>query len=639
MAELVGLVSAITALVGTGYKIAKTISDCVDELGTAADQMMLIAIDTKAMTRIFQELKIRLKNSKKVTAQVLSLAEEIVELGQKSLRNVEECLLPLMPQIGKGRDPMRKARWLFAKSKITSRRASLDSLKLTMTLLLHAVDRAWGDADEADTKEEIEKLLVSAKDTKMNFIKAEIFDQAVEHQYEPNDEDKDLLATPTDDGKSEGKRLERPDSSDSEIRDSESCEISPTQRSMTSGNGLNYSNVDLSQWAQKHGPKTRRPLEIMPMPSDDQFIEIADHLKVQMAVARYAQVIISDLIPGEKPTSSIDNGFYEASSKWSAEDQSIVQSEGSVSDGEMESITDASETMGDRPGSSWKFTLPNREHVPRSQPNPRGYENKPANPFVPDARQSEKFPGTFPGGAYYERPPMTPQYGYEQYPHINAQTYPQSSRFPGDYLQQTASFPYYYDTHWNRNVPSPPNSTRQPARAPPRDDPEKIAMQKQLAEIKAAEEKREAEIRQRELETRIREETERAFKQKMMERDRQDALLAKERADATEKAKMEIEEARLAAEKATRNLMEKEREAAEERKKEEAAAIARAQQAARDQMEAERRAEEKQKKLEADAVASAQQAAQLQLKAEMAAQAARKDTKGSLLSFWKRSDR
>lgn len=148
MAELVGLVSAITALVGTGYKVAKTISDCVDELGTAADQIMLIATDTKAMTRIFQELKIRLKNSKNVTVRVLLLAEEIVELGQRALRNIEECLIPLIPGIGKSSDPRRKARWLFAKSKITSRRASLDSLKLTITVLLLTMDRASGDADE-----------------------------------------------------------------------------------------------------------------------------------------------------------------------------------------------------------------------------------------------------------------------------------------------------------------------------------------------------------------------------------------------------------------------------------------------------------------------------------------------------------
>lgn len=117
MAELVGLVSAIAALVSTGYRIAKTISDCVDGLGTAADQIMLIATETKAMTRIFQELEVRLKSSTKGGSQVVSLAQEIVELGQKVLRNIQECLLPLIPRIEKSSDPTRKATWLFSKPK------------------------------------------------------------------------------------------------------------------------------------------------------------------------------------------------------------------------------------------------------------------------------------------------------------------------------------------------------------------------------------------------------------------------------------------------------------------------------------------------------------------------------------------
>ncbi|ETS80368.1 hypothetical protein PFICI_07897 [Pestalotiopsis fici W106-1] len=176
-----------------------------------------------------------------------------------------------------------------------------------------------------------------------------------------------------------------------------------------------------------------------------------------------------------------------------------------------------------------------------------------------------------------------------------------------------------YAGHWASPPPVTDLGARpkpEPSPAPAKDDPEKLEMMKQLEAIKAEKAKREAEEQKKEFEARIREETERAFKQKMEERDKQEELLNKERAAAAEKAKKEIEEARQAAEKATRDLMEKERQAAEERKKEEAAAIARAQQAARDQIEAERRAEEKQKKMEAEAVARAQQAARDQIEAE-----------------------
>ncbi|ETS77047.1 hypothetical protein PFICI_10921 [Pestalotiopsis fici W106-1] len=496
------------------------------------------------------------------------------EVGQKTLRNIEECLLPLMPRIGKSFDQMRKARWLFAKSKITSRRASLDSLKLTMTLFLHAIDRVSGDADEAETKEEIENLLGSAKNTKMNFIKAEIFDQAVEHHYEPSDKDNDFIATPIDDDNNNNnneKRPNSPESSDSENGDSESYEISLIQ------NGYDYSKVDLSQWVQKHKSNTRIPLQIMLVLSDDQFVEIADHLKVQMAVTSYALVIISG--PSSHPQArstlrrSIDERFSKASSKGIPETQSIAQSEDSLSDGGMESMTNTSETMEDRLGSSWKYTLPNRQEMPRSQPSPRGNENNPADPFL------------------------------------------------------------------YKNKPSPPNPVRQPSREPPREDPEKLEMKKQLDVNKAEYVKSEAKEQKREFEARIREETEREFRYKLEERDRQEELLNKERAAAAERAKIEIEEARYMAEQVTRDLMEKERQAAEERRKEEAAYIARAQQAARDQIEAERRADESRKKLEAETLARAEQAAQFKLRAEMEAEAAKKNTKGGSLSFFKRLGR
>lgn len=148
MTELVGLLSAIMSLVQVGYKVAKTLSDCADDIGTAQHQIDLVATDTRVVCRILLELKIRLKNTKQLKGDILTHAQAIVALCQKVILEIQECLLPLIPQIGKGLDILQRARWLFAKSKITTRRASLDSLKLTLNLFLHAVDFSRGDVDE-----------------------------------------------------------------------------------------------------------------------------------------------------------------------------------------------------------------------------------------------------------------------------------------------------------------------------------------------------------------------------------------------------------------------------------------------------------------------------------------------------------
>lgn len=623
MAELVGLVSAIAALVSTGYRIAKTISDCVDDLGTAADQIMLVATDTKLMIRIFQELKIRLKNCRRVTEQVLSLAREMVGLGIKALEDIDACLLPLIPQIGKSFDPLRKAKWLFAKSKITSRRVSLDSLKLSMTIFLHTIDIDWGDADEYvasmlrlerieltpsrdETKEEIEQLLVSTKETKMNFIKAEIFDQAVEHQYEPDEKAMELIGTPNDDDSDNEHALSEPEASGPGLETGDSYEIILTQRPATEGNSSDYTKVVLYEWALKHQADTKGPLGVMPVPSDDQFMEIADHLKLQMAVTKYARVTLSDSSPRSHtrpvPTWSHNKERDEASLKGMPNNQWSYQSDDSTSRSGMESMADASEPMEDRPGSDWRYTLPNRQYV--SSPRQR------ANPSEASHR---------------ELPPSTAQYGHEQYPYNNLQADPDLQDYLRNYPQQNRPFPYY-DKNWNQNDLAASMPTRQRFQKPRYEDPEKEDMKKQLELIKAAEAARADEEKQREFEARIKEEAEREFKLKMEERDRHDQLMAKERAEAMKRAKKEIDEAKQEAERTTRELMEKERIAAEERKVETEATIRRAQLAARDQLEAERQRAETLKRLDAEAVARVEQAA-------------KRDTKGGLLSFWKRLDR
>lgn len=58
MAEVVGLVSAIMALIGLGCKIARNASDLADQLGTTGQQLKGLAVETKALTWILQTLQV-----------------------------------------------------------------------------------------------------------------------------------------------------------------------------------------------------------------------------------------------------------------------------------------------------------------------------------------------------------------------------------------------------------------------------------------------------------------------------------------------------------------------------------------------------------------------------------------------------
>ncbi len=141
MIEPVSLVATIGTIAATGFKVARDISDIVDELGTAGAQVKAVGIDTRAVALILHELKKRLdKAQHTITTEVADVAREIAALCKTDIDDIKQCLSPLMVQGGEDLDLKRKAKWLFAKSKIATKRASLDSLKLTLNLYLHTLD-------------------------------------------------------------------------------------------------------------------------------------------------------------------------------------------------------------------------------------------------------------------------------------------------------------------------------------------------------------------------------------------------------------------------------------------------------------------------------------------------------------------
>lgn len=57
---------------------------------------------------------------------------EVVALCRTDIEEIKVALLPMAVRDERDMDLKQKAKWLFAKSKISTRRASLDSLKLTL---------------------------------------------------------------------------------------------------------------------------------------------------------------------------------------------------------------------------------------------------------------------------------------------------------------------------------------------------------------------------------------------------------------------------------------------------------------------------------------------------------------------------
>lgn len=156
MAEVIGLISGIAAIVATAFNIAKRISTIADELGTAGQQIMAIAIDIKAMAFVLRQLNKRISAalgsaSRIFDPEAVQAIQEVVALSGSEVDRIRAHLMPILATSaakGKQMGLLQRAKWLFAKSKVSTTRVSLDSLKLTLGLLLDTLDFKEGDHDE-----------------------------------------------------------------------------------------------------------------------------------------------------------------------------------------------------------------------------------------------------------------------------------------------------------------------------------------------------------------------------------------------------------------------------------------------------------------------------------------------------------
>lgn len=146
MAEVVGLIASIGALAGAGFKLANLISTLSDGWTVANEQVKAISADTRAVAVILHQIKKRLEQTASASAcgtlneQVAGILGDVVSVCQADIEEIERSLVPLLVSEGVRMMFKQKVLWLFAKSRISTRRASLESIKGTLNLFLHAWD-------------------------------------------------------------------------------------------------------------------------------------------------------------------------------------------------------------------------------------------------------------------------------------------------------------------------------------------------------------------------------------------------------------------------------------------------------------------------------------------------------------------
>ncbi|KAF4946534.1 hypothetical protein FGADI_11172 [Fusarium gaditjirri] len=243
----------------------------------------------------------------------------------------------------------------------------------------------------------------------------------------------------------------------------------------------------------------------------------------------------------------------------------------------------------------------------------QGMGQAPTQPQHPSYQQTE---GYRPGGMH----------GPKSYPSYKVQ-YPTAPNMQGvgasGNNMQPSAYPYQPANNTNYmgyppvSMDFPPISPTPPLPAErPRDDPEKIRLEAEIAAFKAMEKKVQAAEKQKEAEALIRKEAEEAFRRRM-----EDMRLAQE------EAKKEIERARLEAEKAAKERMEMEKQAQEKRAEEHVRAVAEAERVAMERLRAKHEAEEERSKRFNEFAVNLEKEVRLKVEMEKRAELAEQDAK------------
>ncbi|KAF3801280.1 hypothetical protein GCG54_00005435 [Colletotrichum gloeosporioides] len=561
MAEVLGLVTAIGAILTSGFQVTTAISTIVDDLGTAGVQVQAIAVETETILLTLHSINQHLIRANRVTTEVANIVEDVITLCRKDIDDIKECMAPLL---GKRAEEMllkHKLRWLFAKSKISTRRASLNSLKLTLGLFLQALNLTEQDHMEDYMQAVVRQQISQSQNVKKAFMEAERRDQVLEKTYEPPQSISSMKMI--DQSGLEAEKL--PQTTHSTMEDIEEMDrdksVNGTMVKVlhhqsedvgSDGEGSDLLASDASRLGQ-----TNSTIELIDDMSDEQFMVIADHMRLQKTVSSFAMVVINQ--KQEKRPENV-----------AGDTPSVVLSE------EVNSATasGASQQRG-----SWAGPTPedtgktDRQHASTTSP-PDSYPG--ARATFDSSNNAQQTPG-----APHDRPPPQSASNYWE---------PRYSGYPATgYMPPQPSPP----NHGGLNnpgfgfYPHSPRSTSSPYDFPfPMHNTETMRLQEELALLRVTLAKREEDDRikgekenRRELEQKLRKDAEEATRRHL------EAVIK-----AQEEQRVAEERARSESKKAAIEAVEAERKAEEQRQKLHQEAMARAEREAREKYEEELKA-------------------------------------------------
>lgn len=141
MAEL-GVIASIIALAGSGIKVSIVLFDLADRIGSAGDEVRLLATEVTLFCSVLQAVQIALEDpsGSHYTPAALQLVDQLVRHCISVINEIDNIISSLVKEEGTSDFPSLewtgRVRWTFRRSKVQVKRQTLESCKNTLHLLL-----------------------------------------------------------------------------------------------------------------------------------------------------------------------------------------------------------------------------------------------------------------------------------------------------------------------------------------------------------------------------------------------------------------------------------------------------------------------------------------------------------------------
>ena len=151
MAEAIGAIGAIASIfgvIGAGAKLSIVLFDFASTIGSAGSEVRAIGTEISLFCSVLQQLELTLAKAqdRRYSISAIETTQEILDQCQTIFEDINSIIAGLQkqkPSSGEvSMDFKARLKWMFKKSQVQMHRATLESCKITLHLMLTTLEFA-----------------------------------------------------------------------------------------------------------------------------------------------------------------------------------------------------------------------------------------------------------------------------------------------------------------------------------------------------------------------------------------------------------------------------------------------------------------------------------------------------------------